>query len=245
MAKRKTCPKCNIRQLTTAFARCASARDGLYAWCKACKRAYAVGWRKLDYAKKKRESAVTQATHPPPRWKKCLYCKKKLPMQQFSRHLAEPDGRSKCCRGCTLKYNKKYRAANRDKIIALSKAWYASHKDYVRTRSREYRMSLRWSVLSYYSGGGTPHCACCNEATFEFLTIEHLHGDGRAHRARVGAGSMVMWLRQAGLPKGFGVLCYNCNCGTSANHGVCPHKAPWLTIAPKPVPLATKSRTRR
>lgn len=68
-------------------------------------------------------------------------------------------------------------------------------------------------------------CECCGELQEEFLTIDHVHGGGRAHAKEVGAGTaMFQWLKRNGYPKeDFRVLCYNCNCSLGAK-GYCPHE---------------------
>lgn len=69
-------------------------------------------------------------------------------------------------------------------------------------------------------------CSCCGEAEDCFLTIDHVNGDGNAHRARLGGGSNRVWLEiiNADFPPEYRVLCYNCNCGRERNGGVCPHE---------------------
>lgn len=74
-----------------------------------------------------------------------------------------------------------------------------------------------------------------------FLTIDHINGDGAAHRKAIygfkqdgtvrsgrGAGGggyrMYKWLRVSGYPVGFQVLCFNCNVGRHINGGICPHE---------------------
>lgn len=57
----------------------------------------------------------------------------------------------------------------------------------------------------------------------EFLAIDHIDGGGTAHRRQVGHGdAFYKWLRAAGLPAGFRVLCHNCNLSLGF-YGYCPH----------------------
>lgn len=75
-----------------------------------------------------------------------------------------------------------------------------------------------------YAAYGGAFCKCCNEDILEFLTIDHVNGGGRAHRQQVGAGDKIYrWLRDRDYPKGFQVLCFNCNYATY-RYGRCPHK---------------------
>lgn len=94
-----------------------------------------------------------------------------------------------------------------------------------RERTREW--TVRWNrksrleALTHYGS----KCACCGEARFEFLAIDHVNGDGNKHRAsgkfKPGSG-FVKWLRRNGWPKGYRVLCNNCN-QSLGNYGYCPH----------------------
>jgi hypothetical protein len=70
-------------------------------------------------------------------------------------------------------------------------------------------------------------CACCGEDEPSFLSIDHVHGGGNAHRREVGGGNRRMMLQiiKAGYPPEYQLLCFNCNCGRALNGGVCPHQA--------------------
>ena len=81
---------------------------------------------------------------------------------------------------------------------------------------------LRHEAIMAYGGY---RCACCGEGEPMFLTIDHINGGGARHRRRIGSGiGMWMWLRKRGYPRGFRVLCSNCNLGRHINGGTCPHK---------------------
>lgn len=88
-----------------------------------------------------------------------------------------------------------------------------------KTRDNARRRRLR--VLDHYGG----KCACCGEGRFEFLAIDHINNDGRAHRLQIGHGSggIVRWLINENFPKGFRVLCHNCNMAMGF-YGACPHQ---------------------
>ena len=77
--------------------------------------------------------------------------------------------------------------------------------------------------MAHYSGG-SPKCACCGESMFEFLSIDHIGGGGKAHRKKIGGSSyLYSWLERNGFPEGFQVLCHNCNQAIGI-FGYCPHK---------------------
>lgn len=70
---------------------------------------------------------------------------------------------------------------------------------------------LRAKVFGHY---GTS-CACCGAT--KRLTIDHVNGDGAAHRMelfgrRNGGGEAIWrWLVKNGFPDGFQTLCLRCN----------------------------------
>jgi hypothetical protein len=68
-------------------------------------------------------------------------------------------------------------------------------------------------------------CACCGETGRLFLTIDHVNGDGRAHRRSLGGGNrrVMLAIINAGFPPDYQILCFNCNSGRARNGGVCPH----------------------
>lgn|SRR5678815_1543951 len=117
------------------------------------------------------------------------------------------------CPSCRRVKNKEWTANNRERHLELN-------------RSRNAK--LRKDVIGHYSSG-LFKCACCGEATEQFLTIDHINGDGAAHRRDIaqgrhpGAGNLYWWLRKNDFPPGFQVLCFNCNCAIGI-HGTCPHK---------------------
>jgi hypothetical protein len=84
--------------------------------------------------------------------------------------------------------------------------------------------TLRIEALTHYSGG-TPRCACCGEATLEFLALDHIEGQGQAHRRQAGGrggNTFCEWLKGQGYPPGLEVLRHNCNCGKGRGP-TCPH----------------------
>lgn len=63
------------------------------------------------------------------------------------------------------------------------------------------------------------------------LTIDHIGNDGSKHRDEINGGKgrtksidMYCWLEDHDFPKGFQVLCYNCNISKHRNGGVCGHR---------------------
>lgn len=87
---------------------------------------------------------------------------------------------------------------------------------------------LRLLALIAYSSN-PPTCACCDEDIIEFLTIDHIDGNGAEHRRSLSKGrkscgkTIYSWLRRNNYPSGFQVLCFNCNWAKGV-YGVCPHQ---------------------
>ncbi len=98
--------------------------------------------------------------------------------------------------------------------------WYAT-SDY-RDKHAELRAIERDHVFAYYGN----ECICCGENEKNFLTIDHIEGDGNKHRREIGkAGSgFYKWLIVNDFPSGFQLLCCNCNAGRYRNKGICPHQ---------------------
>ena len=92
-------------------------------------------------------------------------------------------------------------------------------------KDRARRQRHRMEVLNYY-GNNDPKCACCKERRLEFLAIDHINGGGNAHRRELGikGGSdrIISYLRKMNFPKGYRLLCHNCNHSLGA-FGYCPH----------------------
>lgn len=120
-------------------------------------------------------------------------------------------------------YQRKYYQEHKEKWHAHRVAYEEQRKEKYRTdsdyrnkrlahhRQRTYR--LRMEVLKHY-GGASPKCACCGEANWQFLAIDHVYGNGVKHRktvhVRSGTG-FFYWLKRNNFPEGFQVLCFNCN----------------------------------
>lgn len=114
-------------------------------------------------------------------------------------------------------YDRTYYIANREEILARDRAHYQAHRE----EKKEARHVLKIQVFNGYGGA---FCRCCGEKEWEFLSIDHVNGDGSAHRKRLGIGgdAFYRWLKSQGYPPGFRVLCFNCNLALGF-FGYCPH----------------------
>lgn len=115
---------------------------------------------------------------------------------------------------------KRYYHSGKGKQTAAQ--WRKVNAEKFNRASRDRRFALKIQVIEHYGGV----CACCGEFRLEFLQIDHINGDGKAHRDHLklhGGTSIYSWLRSHDFPKGFRVLCANCNQARGA-WGYCPHE---------------------
>lgn len=87
------------------------------------------------------------------------------------------------------------------------------HKAAIRMQDKKLYDKYKVEVMSQYCGGAAPHCQCpgCDVIFIGFLQMDHIIGKGNQHRKRMGVTTLIRWLRKGGYPKGFQVLCANCN----------------------------------
>ena len=91
------------------------------------------------------------------------------------------------------------------------------------SRSRELHRELRIATFDAYGGS---ICICCGETILEFLSIDHINGNGGQERKSgyaAGGAGFYRRLKRDGYPPGYQVLCHNCNMAKGF-YGVCPHQ---------------------
>jgi hypothetical protein len=96
------------------------------------------------------------------------------------------------------------------------------HLAQAREVSRQRRHALKVEIFNKYGG---PRCKCCGETIFDFLTLDHIKGGGTAHRREIDRAGTTFysWLKKNHFPKGYRVLCMNCNLAIG-HTGECPHE---------------------
>jgi hypothetical protein len=113
------------------------------------------------------------------------------------------------CKECRKKYHRAYHRRNRK--------WLCQ-------KAVLYRRQRKLLVLKHYSKGKKPRCRCCKVTTLAFLTLDHIKGRGNKDREKFGEGAtFYQALIRRRFPKGFQVLCGNCQMGKLIHHGFCPH----------------------
>lgn len=117
-------------------------------------------------------------------------------------------------------YQRQYYLKNREKIVARTTAWEKLNKSRIRQRVQKQTRNRKLRTIAAYGG----FCACCKITEIEFLTIDHINGNGKSHRQEVGSGTaMYRWLEKRDYPKdNFRILCMNCN-WASRGGSDCPH----------------------
>jgi len=143
--------------------------------------------------------------------KRCTVCGQEKPISEFYITRPRKDG------------TMSYRADCKECVKKRSKKWVITHPRKRRKTAIEYYRRTRLEALLHYSNDSLK-CACCGEDHLEFLTIDHINGNGAEHRREIGkTREMFQWLKSNDYPPGFQVLCFNCNCAKGSN-GTCPHE---------------------
>ena len=103
---------------------------------------------------------------------------------------------------------------------AKAKAWYYKNREAILAGKQAATLAVKKEIVAAYGG----KCQCCGESHIEFLTIDHMNGDGTAHRAVTGKGRKIYQdLKNRGFPQdGYQLLCLNCNIALGF-YGYCPH----------------------
>jgi hypothetical protein len=125
---------------------------------------------------------------------------------------------------------------NREKYLAYHRKYYYEHRKERKPHDLEcrknYKRKVKLQILEHYGS----KCNCCGEININFLTIHHINGRHDKTKKEDKHSGFVLWnwLRLNNYPKGFQLLCYNCNC--SMKHHMkqyCPVHHPELYLFSK------------
>lgn len=113
----------------------------------------------------------------------------------------------------------------REKIAMMSEEELKAFRSAEAEKTKRLNAVTKDAVFEAYGGW---KCACCGETEKSFLSIDHVENNGSQLR-RAGihgkpSAEFYRWLKRRRFPKGFQVLCMNCNVGKHRNGGVCPHQ---------------------
>ncbi len=129
--------------------------------------------------------------------------------------------------------NQEYWNKNKHKLTLAHRMWeklnperVAKYRPKIKDRQKLHGFLVKMECFSAYSGY-PPKCQCtgCNETTLEFLNIDHINGrKNYGHNRRLGGIKLYLWLMKRNYPKGFRVLCQNCNWARRMYGKTCPHE---------------------
>ena len=160
--------------------------------------------------------------------KQCTKCKKWKNKNDFCRNIRKRDELDCWCKECKNQGGKIYREKHKESIKVQQSKYY-SRPDIIEKRkqydlnyykknkkktqqyNKEYQWMLRQQSLFFYSNGEMK-CQLCNNSDIDNLCIDHLNGDGKKHRQKVGWGvNVYRWLINNNFPSDFTILCKRCN----------------------------------
>ena len=148
----------------------------------------------------------------------CLHCHLTKPESEWYKH----SGRTYVhpwCRACRLEAQHKYQSANREKINASQKRRRQLNPILYKSFDSKKYLRVKEEFFTHYGA----RCTCCGETHREFLTIEHVNGDGKEHRKRIKRTGVIFDLKRLGWPDWITVLCWNCNAARRFGRK-CPHE---------------------
>lgn len=88
------------------------------------------------------------------------------------------------------------------------KRYYETNSGTILARGRRIWLNRKLEALIAFGG----HCVCCNENTVEFLTFDHINGDGgKDRKAGLKGGKWYKYLVDNVDSGAYQVLCYNCH----------------------------------
>lgn len=118
-------------------------------------------------------------------------------------------------------YSKTTTEDGRQRRKEISQRYWKNNGARRNAEARARHKTLRTQLLELYGG----HCTCCGEATFEFLAIDHVNGNGSEDRRRFKKSTdFVRKLLSYGEPRPeYRLLCHNCN-SSYGYYKYCPHQ---------------------
>ncbi len=158
---------------------------------------------------------------------RCSKCKKPKRATAFYKKASNKSGYDSRCKKCVSEYfHGRRQTKKQNGFCGCGKRPRAGYSVCAACLKRRqvYDRKLKQDAVDAY--GGRCLCPCgCTVAEFEFLTIDHPEGKGTQHRKETGGGyHFYKWLRKRNYPKGYRVLCWNCNCSRGM-YGFCPREA--------------------
>ena len=150
----------------------------------------------------------------------CTKCKRSLPLVQFSKQTNKKSGYCSQCKSCVSIYQKRWDSNNKEKRRKYVHQWYIRNRYRLLTDRKAIRKHSKYdkkrrakikSDVIYHYSNGTMKCKC-GYSDIGALCLDHIKNDGaKDRRQRVAANRLYLWLIKNDYPKGYQVLCFNCN----------------------------------
>jgi len=99
----------------------------------------------------------------------------------------------------------------------------------IKKTTQERTTQFKLEVFTHYSkeisDSDVPICACCKYDDIRFLTLDHIEGRKHLPKKEQKLKTLNLWrhIKKIGLPKGYQILCFNCNIAKSTSL-YCPHQ---------------------
>lgn len=156
--------------------------------------------------------------------KKCSKCNEIKHSSYFFSNPSQKDGFDNLCKVCRREFQKVYQKIwlkTPRGILYLKnpdtkdrcKKYYKQNKKYMGEYHKKKADNLRKDILFHYSNG-IMKCALCGYDNVLALCIDHINGGGLKQRRELkitGGTQFFRWLKKNNYPKGYRVLCMNCN----------------------------------
>ena len=107
-------------------------------------------------------------------------------------------------------YFKEYYRKHKEQRTHYALGWKRKNARRLAITRRKWKQEQRLKVIQHYS----PNLVCqeCGNSDIRTLTIDHVNNDGSKDRKTKGCGvHLARWLIRNNYPKGFQILCMNCN----------------------------------
>lgn len=158
--------------------------------------------------------------------KRCFTCGETKPRDAFRRDASKRDGLDPNCRDCSNARQRARRLADPEGAREQQRQWRRDHPAQARELDRRrnlrdrdkrnaYKRGVRAELRRIVFGHYGMQCTCCGST--EQLSIDHINGDGGAHRKKIFGNnkmpseSMYRWIIANGFPSDLQTLCKPCN----------------------------------
>lgn len=150
--------------------------------------------------------------------KVCKICKKEKQISEFPKTGYKNSVRAEC-KICYNNIRKLYYSNNREKMLLRAQRNFHSGG-----REKQIENRKKQKLLVYEKYGNK--CVCCGEKEIEFLSMDHVNGNGNEHRRSISKSAKILpysWIIKNKFPSILQILCMNCNFA-KGKLGYCPHE---------------------